>query len=365
MRRRTALIGAVLAAVAGVIVALIVVVGGDDEKTGQQPVGRAIALDTDDDGRSVALVEQLDRDLHRAAVARVDRNGSLEVSDVALPVDHPAAMAVDDAGAVIVTGARLVDGERRLAVARVTAGGEVDRSFGTGGVATGEAGTGDAIARGIAVSARGGIVVVADAADGDRHAMAIARIGRTGRLASVDLIGDASAAAVAADRDGDVVAAGTDTRSGSAVIARLRDARSPAVTRGERFAGATWRAIATSPDAGVIVVGSAREDTKRGVVAVQRFGSGDRPARAEIVAVGQGDGYGVAVEFGPDGGVVIGANGSEGDAPAAYVVKRLADRAPSGVGRRRAPGRVAGVTPNGGVLTTHWDGERQMAAFIR
>jgi hypothetical protein len=77
------------------------------------------------------------------------------------------------------------------------------------------------------------------------------------------------------------------------------------------------------------------------------------------VPVGRGDGYGQAVQVDRDGRILIAANGSQGDAPAAYLVTIAGERR----AQRKAAGRAAGLTPEGGLLTTRWDGERQSVAF--
>lgn len=359
MRTRTALIVAAVALV-GAALALISRIGGED--AGGTTPTRAISLDVDASGRAFAVLEQLHDGQWRPAVAHVRGSATLDTSAADLPLEHPAAVVAQSDQRLFVAGERVVDGRRRLAVTRIDSNGRVDRTFGTGGVATFAVGDGDAAVRGLAWHPATGIVLVGDATDGDAHAMAIVRTGDDGRDPRVDLVRDATAGGADAVASG-ALAAGTDTGDGSTVLVRLpRDGR-PRVTRARtRLTSATWRAVAASQDGGAAIVGSGRDRDARSVVAVQRFTPSGAPSAPQAIPVGQGDAYGAAVRMARAGRVVVGANGVERDRPAAFVVILDPQSRVSDAGRR-ASGRVAGVTAGGALLTTRWDGRRQTVAF--
>jgi hypothetical protein len=359
--RRRAIVAGLAAGVVVAVVLAIVLPKDDTSEPGAVASARALALDTGPDGHAYALVERTKDGVRRAAVSRAEDDGALDPRPIDLPVGDASGLAVAAGNSLIVAGTRLVDGTRQVAVGRVGPDGRPDPSFGANGAVTVRAGDGDAIARGIATSPAGSTaVVVADASQDERHAMAVVHIDvGTGR-SSVDLIDDASAGGVAAAGDDAFLVAGTDPRNGDVVLARLGAEREPQVTRAKAdLSSATWRAIAPTPDGGAVVVGSGREPQLRSLVSFVRFSPALEEADRGTVAVGEGDAYGQAVQVDRSGRILVAANGSQDDAPAAYLLTLDGERKP----RRKAAGRVAGLTPDGGLLTTRWDGERQSVAF--
>jgi hypothetical protein len=360
MRRRRA-----IAAVAAVAVFLGLgtwLVTADRDEGAPQPPTRAYAATSDRDGHAYAAVERLQGGRWRAAVAR-EENGELDGAfgdDV--PLENPRGIAVDSGGRVLVAGDRLTDGRRRLAVARFDHSGRLDRSFGRGGVATVAAGSGDAVAGGVVWSSRAGTVVVGDARDGDRHALAVATFPPAGGRARMLLVPDASAAGAALDRTDNAIVAGTDTRDGSAVLVRPADGAAPPVIRTRtRLTSASWRAVAVLPDGRLVVVGSGRDVDARSVIATQTFAPNGIPLAATTVRAGDGDAFGAAVAADRGGGVIVGATGIRGDAPQAFVVHL----GHGGAAEPRGPGRVVGVLPGGAVLVDRWDGRVQRGALLR
>jgi hypothetical protein len=364
MRVRWVLIAATVLAAVGAIVGVIVS-GGGDEADEPKAATRAVGLGVDRSGRAFAAVERLDAGRWRLAIAPVRDGGGLDdARAVDIPIDRPAAIAAQGDNTLLVAGDRVVDGRRELAVARVTTAGRIDRSFGRGGVATFAAGDGDVVARGVAAHPRGGVVISADASEAGDHALAIVRTDADGRDAQTDSVPNVSAGGAATDAQGGALVAGTGTGDGSAVLVRLAGNGAPRVTRASTpLTSASWRAVAATGDGGAVLVGSGRDATQRSLVAVQPFGGDGNPTPARNIAVGRGDAYGEAVRVDRGGRIVVGADGVESDAPAAFVVTIAADGTPARTHERRTRGRLAGLTPERGVLTTDWDGERQTVQF--
>lgn len=359
-RRAAALVAAAAAIVAAVLA--IVLIGGDDDNA-RQPSGpaRAMALATAPSGDSYALIERTDEGMRGAAVGRVKNDGSIDAQPIDLPIDDVTALAIERDDALLVAGTRRVDGKRRLAIGRLDLDGRPDRSFGTDGVLTVKAGDGDAIPRGIAASTGGSsAAVVADATRDTRHAMALVRVDLgTGRT-RVDLADEATAAGVVPGPKAGFTVAGTDTRNGYLVTGFMNATGAPGTSRSRTsLRNATWRAIAPIPGGGAVVVGSGRTPDLRSLIAFARLTPTGGEADQGTVAVGEGDAYGQAVQANRDGQIQIAANGTQDDAPAAYLVTFPGGRDPA----RKAMGRAVGVTPEGGMLVTRWDGQRQSVAF--
>lgn len=359
MTRRAATIGVLATALVVAVALAIVLSDGGNEPNESKPTGpaRATALATAPNGDAYALVERIDNGLRHSAVGPIGDDGEIDPTTIDLPIDDVTAIAVERDDALLVAGTRLVDGTRRLAIGRLGLDGQPDRSFGTDGVLTIKAGGGDAIPRGIATSRDGKTAaVVADSTRGTRHAMALVRVDLKTARTTVGLADDTAAGGVVARAGGGYLAAGTDTRNGDLVLTT----GGPTTTRlPAQLRSATWRAVAPTPDGGAVVVGSGRTPDLRSLVAYVRVTPALAEADRGTVAVGDGDGYGAAVATDRNGRILIAANGSQDDAPAAYLVTLPGD----GKAQRKAPGRAAGVTTSGGILTTRWDGQRQSVAF--
>ena len=363
MTRRPAIIGGLVAALALAVVLAIILSGGDDgdnESELTRPA-RAMALATAPGGDAYALVEQIDNGMRRSAVGRVNDGGEIDAKPIDLPIDDVTAIASERDDALLVAGTRMVDGTRQLAIGRLGTDGRPDRSFGANGVLMIKAGDGDAIARGIATSPGGAsAAVLADATRNDHHAMAVAHVDLGTGHTTVDLVDETAAGGIAPSRNNSFLAAGTDTRTGGAVVARLDATPSAGVSRlRTNLRSASWRAVAPTPDGGAVIVGSGRDRDLRSLAAFVRVTAELTEAGRGTVPVGDGDGYGEAVQVDPDERIRIAANGSQDDAPAAYLITLPGDGKPP----RKAAGRAAGLTPEGGILATRWDGERQSVAF--
>jgi hypothetical protein len=363
MRRRAAIAAAAAAAIVAGLVVWLVARG--DETAPQRPSGvRAYAAATDRGGRVFAAVERLEGHRWRTAIATANpAGGDLDPGFADLPVANPRGITVDAEDRILVAGDRVVDGRHRLAVARVTKDGQLDQSFGTGGVAAVSAGSADAVARAVVSLAGGGAVVVGDARDGDSHAVAIAYLGPSGRDPRVELVPGASAAGAALDRDGNLVVAGTGTRDGSAVLVRAGEGGRLQTTRARTDLTSTrWTAVAAAPDGGAVVVGSGRGAGARSLVAVQRFDAGGAPSSgSSALPAGAADAFGTAVAVARDGRVTVGGTGVQGDRPAAFVATLGSSAPPAAAGR----GALVALLPGGGAVVNRWDGDGLRAALLR
>lgn len=365
MRRRRVLAGVACAAIAVALAAWLVGAGDHEDPAARAHV-RAHAAATDRSGRAFVAVERLDEDGRwRTAIAREagDRGGRLDPTFAAdVPVDNPRAIAVQAGGAMLVAGDRVVGGRRQLALARVNRDGSLDRRYGTNGVATVAAGSGDALARGLAVGARSGTVVVGDARAGDRHALAVAFFDRRGRRALVELVPDASAAGAAVDRNGSAIAGGTDTRDGSAVFVRVTPGPRLATTRARTtLTNVRWRAIAATPNGGAVLVGSGRGLRTRSLIAVQRFGPRGAPGQRDAFAAGDGDAFGTGVSVAPDRRVTVAGTGVRDDRPTTFVTTLESAARPSA----RGSGALVALLPESAILVSRWTGEVQTAVLMR
>lgn len=351
MRRRGA---ALLAVIAVAVAAFLLPRGPGDHAVPPRAPDRAPttarALAVDRDGRAWAAVERLEGGRWRSVLARGRGDGSLDTRFAYLPLENAAGVAAAEDGTLLVAGDRLVAGRRELAVARVRPDGRVD------GVRTFAAGSGDVVARGIAVLPGGGYVVVGDARDGERSAIAAVRAG-PGVRARVDLIAGATAAGVAVDPAGRPLVAGT-AANGAALVARPGGT----VTRiPTDLTSATWRAVAATADGGAVVVGSGRGAGARSLIAVLRVDRSGALVDHQEIAAGEGDAHGSGAAIEGDGRIVVGGTAVEGDSPVAVVATLGSSDPPV----RRAAGRLVGLARGGLGLTTTWDGERQRASLAR
>jgi hypothetical protein len=357
-----------------VYVAVVAVVGGllatrvDEDHGREAPVpsrGEALAIGAD--GRAVALVERFDGGTWRTALVRDGERRPFAT----VPVEGPAALAVQRDGRLLVAGVRVERGRRLLAVARVAPDGALDERFGIGGVATITVGSGDGSARGIAVGG-GGIVVAADARDGDRRAIAATTLTDAGRPIHTELIPGASTGGAAADASGGVLVAGTRGRDGAAIVARVTSAGALDPAYGDsgvaqlppELKSATWRAIAATPDGGAVVVGSGRDSERRSLIAAIVLRPKGSVAERFAVAAGDSDAFGSGASINRYGTILAAGTASEAGRPFAVTVALNPGDPPAPVPARRAPGRLAGIARDV-VLTTFWDGRTTSTSLAR
>jgi hypothetical protein len=365
-RRRVAALAVYAAVVAAATGLLATQVDEDRRQEGPVPArGQALAIGRD--GRAVALVERFDGGAWRTALVREGARRPFAT----VPVEGPAALALQRDGRLLVAGSRVQSGRRVLAVARVTADGVLDERFGDAGVATVAAGSGDAVARGIAVGG-GGIVVAADARDGPSGAIATATLSDTGRPVQSELIPGASAGGAAADAHGGVLVAGTRAADGAAVVARIAPggARDPAYGNAgvaqlaPELESATWRSIAATPDGGAVVVGSGRDAQRRSLIAAIVVRPKGLAAERFAVAAGDSDAFGSGASLNRYGTLLAAGTASEAGRPFAVTVALNPGGVPAPTPARRAPGRLAGIATDV-VLTTFWDGRKTSTSFAR
>jgi uncharacterized delta-60 repeat protein len=126
---------------------------------------------------------------HDFAVVRLNRNGSLDrtfgsAGIAALPVGEAAfanAVLVDPTGKIDVAGTTSVSGTNHFFVARLTSGGALDSTFGSGGVAVLPT---PAAAWGMALQPNGSLVIAGEQAYNSSEAFIVQRVRGDGSLES-------------------------------------------------------------------------------------------------------------------------------------------------------------------------------------
>jgi uncharacterized delta-60 repeat protein len=149
-------------------------------------MGRAVAIQPGDGGIVVAGTTEDDVALVRyAADGDLDTSfgtGGVRITDLGSD-DFANAIALTGDGQILVAGHTLGSaGHLDFSLARYTAGGGLDQSFGTGGVVKTDFGTGDDFAEGVTVDSDGRIVVVGRATSSTILDMAVARYHADGTL---------------------------------------------------------------------------------------------------------------------------------------------------------------------------------------
>jgi uncharacterized delta-60 repeat protein len=156
----------------------------------------AASVDLQSDGKLIVYGDAADVSTQALAVVRLNTNGSL---DTTFASDASGRRIIrfgstDTAGQVVVQSDDKIvlgatgdfSGDDDMAVIRLTANGQLDKSFAAGGIASlaidlnGAAN--DDVSRGIAVQANGKIVVVGQASDGTLNHLALVRLNANGAL---------------------------------------------------------------------------------------------------------------------------------------------------------------------------------------
>ena len=140
------------------------------------------------------------------------------VSEISSNDDKISASAVDLEGRLILVGETHNGSNYDFIVARYTANGVLDTSFGTGGTTTTEFGTGDDKAKDIVLDSLGRIVVTGESHNGSDYDFAVARYDTNGNLDStfssdgkktIDFYSNTDVAeAIALDGEGNIVVGG-------------------------------------------------------------------------------------------------------------------------------------------------------------
>jgi uncharacterized delta-60 repeat protein len=268
--------------------------------------------------------------------------GGKALADFASADDVAHALALLEDGRIVVAGRARSSSASDVALARFTADGAPDRSFGDGGRVVADLGAEDA-AYGVALQADGGIVV-AGATGAEAFDVVVARFDAGGSLdprfgdggrARIDFGGgDDRARALALQPDGKMVVAGWTTRDGRTRPALVRLTADGALDRSFGGTGrvvadvgaadARAHAIALRPDGGIVVAGSAADDVL--VASYRRDGTLDRSFAdgGTLVVDAGGADAALALALAGDGAVVVAGTATfaqaGGPAPAARVV---------------------------------------------
>jgi uncharacterized delta-60 repeat protein len=271
------------------------------------------------------------------AVARFNSDGTLDKTfstdgRVRTPIgdddSYAFALALQSDGRIVVGGGATEAGASVFAIARYTADGSLDGSFGAGGTTTTSFGTPEAWASDVAVQADGDIVAVGIAGSAQNgSAIALARYGSdgsadatfgTGGIVTTSF-GDAQAqgSGLTLQPDGKIVVGGTDA-SGDFLLVRYQTDGSLDPT----FAGDGMRRVSFSvgrggasdvsiePDGTIVAVGSPGpgDDTFFAVARLATDGSLDQrfSGDGKVLTSFRVGASAAAVAIGPDGAIVVG-----------------------------------------------------------
>jgi uncharacterized delta-60 repeat protein len=180
-------------------------------------------------------------------VARYNTDGSLDttfgtggfvLTDFDNKYDQAYALAIQNDGKIVVAGLTDRGGNQKFAVARYTAAGELDNSFGTDGKVTVEISTTQFYdyAYALAIQSDGKIVVAGYSYDGSKNVFAIVRLNADGTLdntfdgdsgigngiVTTAFTSHASASAIGIQADGKIIVAGNTHYNGKECFALVR-----------------------------------------------------------------------------------------------------------------------------------------------
>lgn len=159
-------------------------------------------------------------------------NAGKVLTDISTHDDQAYAVAIQTDGNIVVAGSSLTGANSDFAVTRYTASGALDGTFGTGGIVTTPIGSGNDVARAVAIQADGKIVVAGYYEAGAFNKIAVVRYNANGSLDAgfgtggivTTSVGsnDDFAYAVAIQTDGRIVVAGSSNNGGNDSFAIVR-----------------------------------------------------------------------------------------------------------------------------------------------
>jgi uncharacterized delta-60 repeat protein len=263
--------------------------------------------------------------------------------------DQANAVAIDAEGRLVVAGSAYDGSAAHFAVLRYAAGGVVDPTFNepypdSDGLLVDALGTGDDVAQAVAIDASGRIVVVGRTWDGARYVIALARYTATGArdttfgsnglvTTAISSTYGAGGAAVVLDGSGRIVVAGysyTGLLQSSVAVVRYTASGALDTTFGGRGAGgkvatavgysAAATAVALDASGRIVVTGwsQATSGAARDVAVLRYTASGTLDvlfgsSGKVTTAVGPGSDTGYAVAIDGSGRIVIGGSASNGN----------------------------------------------------
>jgi uncharacterized delta-60 repeat protein len=206
---------------------------------------------------------------------------------------HALALVLQPDGRLVVAGAASDGSDYDLALLRYNANGTLDPSFGSRGLVTTEIGPGYDSANAIALRPGGKLVVAGQSWNGSRYDLLLARYSPNGTLdpsfasggkATTAIgSGDAVAKALAVQPDGKLVAAGTSSNSGLQQFALARfspnGALDPSFGSGGKVTTAVGpdfdgaNALALQPDGKLVAAGTANDSSGSDFAVVRYLGT--------------------------------------------------------------------------------------------
>ena len=298
-----------------------------DIGAGGSAIGAAVARQAD--GKIVVVGAAADHDLRKLTVARYNADGGLDSGfgtggTVLTPIGKGKSaqangVVVQPDGKILAVGGAVDEGESKFTLARYTAAGALDTTFGTGGIVLTSFGTGsNASASAVAVQPDGAIVASGGVVPTNgQAAFALARYTTAGALdttfgtggivstAAPNLAGPATAAsAVVIAPDGKIVTAGATGSSSQSAVALVRYTGAGAldttfgtggavVTSIGSAANAVAGSLVLTPAGGIVTAGMAQDKgaLKFALTAYTPTGAPDPafgPGGGTLIQVGDG-----------------------------------------------------------------------------
>jgi uncharacterized delta-60 repeat protein len=269
-----------------------------DNGTLLEPIGSgdsiATAVALQADGK-IVVAGYVTTNIDKFAIARFDSTGHLDTSfgggGAATPVGagnaRGNAIAVQGDGKILVAGFAMSGGHKVFAIARYTTGAALDGTFGSGGIVLTPIGGGDAEALSMVVQGDGKIVVGGTAAGAGRVARYTAggtldaTFGGTGIVTPA---GFGFAYSLAMQPDGKVIVGGTSNTNAQFIVGRLTStgAMDTAFASGGTFSasyanGGSARGLVVQSDGKIVAGGQAHTqvDTATGIVRLTSTGALD------------------------------------------------------------------------------------------
>jgi uncharacterized delta-60 repeat protein len=156
---------------------------------GTTGIANSIAIQSD--GKIVVAGESQDAVSYDFAVARYDTSGNLDntfgtggivVTPIGTSTDIGYAMAIQSDGKIVVAGTSLIGTGSDFALVRYNTNGTLDNTFGTGGKVTTDFGSPNDICNSVAIQSNGKIVAGGQYYNGTNNDFAIARYNTNGAL---------------------------------------------------------------------------------------------------------------------------------------------------------------------------------------
>jgi uncharacterized delta-60 repeat protein len=276
--------------------------------------------------------------------------GGMVVTGIGSAADYARAVAITADGKIVVAGHASNGNNLDFAVVRYTAAGVLDTTFGASGKATAAIGSNDDHVYGMALQADGKIVLVGDSNSGGQYDLALARFtadgaldpsfGSTGKVTTA--LGPSSdyAYAVAIQSDGKIVVAGYASNGSNFDLAVVRyradGSLDPAFGTGGHVTTSIGSgsdcalSLALQADGKIVIAGYAWNGSNVDFVLARYNSDGSLDTTFNnggtvLTAVGTGNDYAYGVTVQADGKIVAVGCSANGDVDELVIVRYTAD----------------------------------------